>query len=154
VKLTKKQRAELREMFGGRCAYCGKPLGDRWHADHVEPVHRTPRLNRETGQWVYAGDMGWPERDTLANMMPACVPCNLYKFGFSLEDFRRMLENLPGALERNHSAWRNAARFGMVAVVKTKIVFYFEQVAAERAAGDSLSPPTGTESPAQSAMTH
>lgn len=23
MKLTKKQRAELREKFGGRCAYCG-----------------------------------------------------------------------------------------------------------------------------------
>ena len=38
--LTKKQRAELRMKFGGRCAYCGCELGDKWHADHVQPVIR------------------------------------------------------------------------------------------------------------------
>ncbi|MFW8236293.1 HNH endonuclease, partial [Klebsiella pneumoniae] len=38
--LTKKQRAELRMKFGGRCAYCGCELGDKWHADHVEAVRR------------------------------------------------------------------------------------------------------------------
>ena len=27
--LTKKQRAELRMKFGGRCAYCGCELGDK-----------------------------------------------------------------------------------------------------------------------------
>ncbi len=38
--LTKKQRAELRMKFGGRCAYCGCELGEKWHADHVKPVIR------------------------------------------------------------------------------------------------------------------
>lgn len=133
MKLTKAERAAVREMFGGLCAYCGQPLGERWHADHVEPVGRLPRLDRETGKWVYTGDMNRPERDTISNIMPACVPCNLYKWDNGIEGFRRMLENLPGALERNHSAWRNAARFGMVAVVRTQIVFHFEVVAAEAA---------------------
>ncbi|HCR5976064.1 TPA: HNH endonuclease, partial [Shigella flexneri] len=27
--LTKKQRAELRMKFGGRCAYCGCELGEK-----------------------------------------------------------------------------------------------------------------------------
>lgn len=39
--LTKKQRAELRMKFGGRCAYCGCELPEKgWHADHVEAVRR------------------------------------------------------------------------------------------------------------------
>lgn len=39
--LTKKQRAELRMKFGGRCAYCGCELPEKgWHADHVQPVAR------------------------------------------------------------------------------------------------------------------
>ncbi len=38
--LTKKQRTELRMKFGGRCAYCGCELSDKWHADHVEAVRR------------------------------------------------------------------------------------------------------------------
>ncbi|HHR4690493.1 TPA: HNH endonuclease, partial [Salmonella enterica] len=37
MSLTKKQRAELRMKFGGRCAYCGCVLPEKgWHADHVE----------------------------------------------------------------------------------------------------------------------
>lgn len=40
MKLTKKQRAELRDKFGGRCAYCGVDLPERWHADHYEAVKR------------------------------------------------------------------------------------------------------------------
>lgn len=39
--ITKKQRAELRMKFGGRCAYCGCELPEKgWHADHVEAVLR------------------------------------------------------------------------------------------------------------------
>lgn len=26
--------------LGGRCAYCGCELGEKWHADHVKPVIR------------------------------------------------------------------------------------------------------------------
>jgi len=41
AKLTKAQRAVLREKFGGRCAYCGCELPEKgWHADHLEPVMR------------------------------------------------------------------------------------------------------------------
>jgi hypothetical protein len=37
AKLTKAQRAELREKFGCRCACCGCPLPEKgWHADYVE----------------------------------------------------------------------------------------------------------------------
>lgn len=65
--LTKKQRAELRMKFGGRCAYCGCELGDKWHADHVQPVIR------------FDGKMLHQERDDINNMVPACHPCNLHK---------------------------------------------------------------------------
>ncbi|EPK4453012.1 HNH endonuclease, partial [Acinetobacter baumannii] len=40
MKLTKQQRAELKQKFGGHCAYCGELLGDKWHADHIEAVKR------------------------------------------------------------------------------------------------------------------
>lgn len=63
--LTKKQRAELRMKFGGRCAYCGCELGEKWHADHVKPVIR------------FDGNMLHQERDDISNMVPACHPCNL-----------------------------------------------------------------------------
>ena len=38
--LSKKQRAALREKWGGKCAYCGCDLGNNWHADHIEAVDR------------------------------------------------------------------------------------------------------------------
>lgn len=38
--MNKVERAALREMFGGRCAYCGCTLGDKWHADHDQSVGR------------------------------------------------------------------------------------------------------------------
>lgn len=40
MKLSKAERAALKQKFDGRCAYCGCELGDRWHADHVRPVTR------------------------------------------------------------------------------------------------------------------
>ncbi|TPT11925.1 HNH endonuclease, partial [Acinetobacter baumannii] len=30
MKLNKKQREELKQKFGGHCAYCGELLGDKW----------------------------------------------------------------------------------------------------------------------------
>ncbi|WP_349665206.1 HNH endonuclease, partial [Escherichia coli] len=70
--LTKKQRAELRMKFGGRCAYCGCELGEKWHADHVKPVIR------------FDGNMLHQERDDISNMVPAC---HLNRPGFPGECF-------------------------------------------------------------------
>jgi hypothetical protein len=30
--LNKEARSALKAKFGGRCAYCGVELGERWHA--------------------------------------------------------------------------------------------------------------------------
>ncbi len=79
--LTKKQRAELRMKFGGRCAYCGCELGEKWHADHVKPVIR------------FDGNMLHQERDDISNMVPECHPCNLHKHCSSLEDYRRIISD-------------------------------------------------------------
>ena len=38
--LTKKQREQIFNKFGGKCAYCGCELPIRWHADHIEPIYR------------------------------------------------------------------------------------------------------------------
>lgn len=54
MKLNKTQRAELKQKFGGHCAYCGILLGEKWHADHILPVRRDFRWvkNEETGNHV------------------------------------------------------------------------------------------------------
>jgi 5-methylcytosine-specific restriction endonuclease McrA len=124
VKLTKAQRATLREMFGGRCAYCGCELGDRWHADHVEAVHRE--------WWKKGGGVERPEHDTLENLMPACPPCNIDKHAMSLEDWRKKLQRATEVLTRNQPTYRHAKRFGLVVESGAAVVFYFERFAAEQ----------------------
>lgn len=112
--LTKTQRAELRMKFGGRCAYCGCELGDKWHADHVKPVIR------------FDGQMLHQERDDIANMVPACHPCNLHKHCNSLDDYRRIIDD--GRREFLHSGKGKAlVRMGLVEMKSDPVVFWFEQ---------------------------
>lgn len=74
-----------------------------------------------------------PERNTVANMMPACAPCNLHKGGHSLEGWRLYLERSAEIMRRDYSTFRAGVRFGIIAVNEQPIRFYFE----------TLIPPTG-----------
>lgn len=116
--LTKKQRAELRMKFGGRCAYCGCELGEKWHADHVQPVIR------------YVGSQGArmvnPELDVVDNLVPACHPCNLHKHCSSLDDYRRIIND--GRREFLVSGKGKAlVRMGLVDMKPDPVVFWFEK---------------------------
>lgn len=131
--LTKAQRADLRAMFGGRCGYCGQPLGDSFHADHVEAVRRGCGND---------GGMLRPDRDTVSNMLPACIPCNLFKGIHSIEQFRK---EIAAQVERarNYSVnYRTAERFGLVSPTGATVVFYFEAVAAGLSPSVPDIPPT------------
>src|SRR5690606_23920182 len=81
MKLTKSQRQALKEKYQGRCAYCGDLLGDRWHADHIEPIVRN---------WTN-GTCEHPERNTIENFNPSCPSCNIVKSSLSLENFRKII---------------------------------------------------------------
>ena len=130
--LTKAQRAVLREKFGGRCAYCGQPLSDKWHADHIENVDR--ELKHIPGRGLVAtGRMHRPERDTVENMNPSCVPCNLDKHAMTLEDWRGMIERSNEVLTRDVSTFRRALRYGLVQLNTQPVLFYFERVAQKEA---------------------
>lgn len=123
AKLTKAQRATLQAMFGGLCAYCGKPLGERWHADHLEPVLRgyaQPTASNPQGIFHQ-------HRDTIGNLMPACAPCNLDKTSYTLEQWRAKLAKSCESLMRYSSTYRHALRFGLVANTESPVVFYFER---------------------------
>lgn len=119
MSITKAQRAALREKFGGRCAYCGQPLGEKWHADHVEPLVRNDWLKVPRAP-------DYPHRDTLANMHPACVPCNLDKHSQSLESWRGNIQRSLEMLERDSGTFRRAVRYGLVRLEPKPVVFYFE----------------------------
>lgn len=123
--MTKKQEREyVRLRFGGNCAYCGHPLGDRWHRDHIEPVVREHKWVR--GKFVATGEVSFPDRDTVENSFPACPPCNLDKSGSSLQQWRLKLQRSSEILRRDASAYRHAVRFGLVVETPKPIVFFFE----------------------------
>lgn len=130
--LTKKQRAIVREKFGGRCAYCGCELPEKgWHADHVEAVFRKwefgERRSDGTRRTVATGEHSRPENDAIGNMFPACAPCNLFKATFTIELFRQEI-TVQADRARSYSVnFRTAERFGLVEVVEKPVVFWFEQ---------------------------
>lgn len=126
---TKKQREALRQKFGGRCAYCGCELTDM-HADHLEPVvrlHTDPWGNRLP---VAEQRLMNPERNVVANMMPACKGCNLHKGGYSLESWRTYIQRSAEIVRKQTSTFRTGERFGVITVSDAPVMFYFERAAA------------------------
>lgn len=118
MKLTKAQRAELKQKFGGHCAYCGELLGDKWHADHIDPIRRNWRENTSVH----------PERDVIENLNPACAPCNINKHSCSLEGFRKQIEHYRDVqLLRDSGTARHLIRFGLIEIKPNPVIFYFER---------------------------
>lgn len=132
MKLTKKQRSELREMFGGKCAYCGCELPEKgWHADHVQAVIRklefSGRQPNGMRKIVATGEHFRPENDTHENLFPACAPCNLFKASFDLECFREQITQQAERARLYSVNFRTAERFGQVQLTASPIVFWFEK---------------------------
>lgn len=130
---NKSQRDALRQKFGGRCAYCGGDLTDM-HADHLEPVIRI-----QTDPWgrrLPAAEcrMVKPERNTVANMMPACKGCNLHKGGYSLEGWRDIVQRSAEIVAKQTSTFRAGVRLGVIAVSNAPVTFYFERIATTASA--------------------
>ena len=117
MRLSKSDREKVRGMFDGRCAYCGGQLGERWHADHVEPVIRMGWLGRPPVA---------PENHRIENIMPACAPCNISKGSMQLETWRGWLAGHVTSLNRHHSIYRLAKAFGLVCETASSVVFHFE----------------------------
>lgn len=119
MKLSKIQREELKQKYGGHCAYCGSVLGDKWHADHIEPLRRNWWENTSVH----------PERDVIENLNPACPPCNINKHSCSLEGFRKQIEHYRDVqLLRDSGTARHLHRFGLLEIKQDPVVFYFEKV--------------------------
>ena len=126
-RLTKAERQAVWAKYGGRCAYCGCELPERWHVDHLKPVRR--RTWRRADQ----GELRWPQRHRLDNCMPSCPPCNIDKHARSLEAWREWLTAHLRSLQRQPN-YRLVRAHGLVAETDAPVVFYFERVAAEEAA--------------------
>jgi hypothetical protein len=116
-------REAIKNKFGGRCAYCGCELGQKWHKDHVKAVYRSDSY--ESGMWK-------PENDVEDNFYPACVPCNLFKSVFTIDEFRNEIALQAERAKKYSVNFRTAERFGLVEIKQKPIVFWFEQYQLER----------------------
>lgn len=139
MKLTPKQRAVLKMKFGGRCAYCGCELPEKgWHADHVEAVLRvSEQCMKSAAKGVFklraTGEVFNEAADCLENLFPACAPCNLLKTSYSLEMFRKQVSLQVERGMRSSVNFRTAARFGLIEVTATPVIFWFERYQQENA---------------------
>jgi 5-methylcytosine-specific restriction endonuclease McrA len=122
---SKAQREQLRRKFGGRCAYCGGVLVTM-HADHLKPCTRITR--DPYGRPLPAEEcrMIRPENNTVANMMPACAPCNLHKGGYTLEQWRDIIQRSAEIMRRANSTFKAGERFGIINVETKSVQFFFE----------------------------
>ena len=111
-------RKRLREMFGGKCAYCGKLLGKVFHADHIAPIYRG---------WIDVSRLRHSGKDVEENLFPACPRCNIRKATFSVEDFREEISMQLKRLQRDSSAFNLAEDFGIVSETRRPVVFWFEK---------------------------
>ncbi|MGP5436578.1 HNH endonuclease [Psychrobacter alimentarius] len=131
MNLTKAQRAELKQLYGGHCSYCGESLGEKWDADHYFSIRRN--WIRVNGKQVFT-DCENPENDCIENMKPSCKPCNLDKGSLHPEDWREMIVNKIVCLNRDSATYQKAKRFGLVVETNIEVVFYFEKYNEERTA--------------------
>lgn len=85
-----------------------------------------------TYKWVHdhwaADGLRRPENDVITNNNPACASCNIQKHSQSLEDFRNQIEQFVESLNKYHSIYRFAKRYGLVQETGKPVVFYFETV--------------------------
>lgn len=123
--MTKKQRLELFNKYGGKCAYCGCDLPERWHADHIKPVVRNPKYFQERDG---LGAFQKPENNTVENMNPSCPACNILKGSGTIESLRMNIENFVNSLNNYHNQYKFAKRYGLVKETNNRAVFYFEKI--------------------------
>lgn len=122
-KIHRNQRDQIAKRFDGRCAYCGQPLGENWHADHVEPILRGWSAQDAQTLGVAKG------ADSIENLVPSCACCNLRKSKMSVGLFRHEIRALPSRL-MEHPAFRLAVAFGVVKVNRApRVRFLFEELA-------------------------
>lgn len=142
--LTKTQKMQLLQKYGGCCAYCGIELGTRWQKDHVQPMVRTQRYVKndagvtqrdDRGQPIIETHITHPERDTLENLSPACIKCNNDKSSMTVERWRELIPHRIHTLNNDakYASYQKAKRFGLVVECDIKIVFWFEKYEAFRA---------------------
>ena len=114
--MNKACRKRVHDIFGGKCAYCGCELPERWHADNIEPIVRN---------W-WNGTCNHPELDVESNYFPSCPSCNILKSSFGIEIFRKGIQGYVNSLNQYSTQYKMAKKFGLVQETNVEVKFYFE----------------------------
>ena len=133
---TKKELEKLtKEMlfakYDGLCAFCGHPLGEKWHIWHIES-------NKTI---VTAKEVILPN-DTYENKEPACISCNTTRNNNSHGDRKLDVEGFRSALYWEFEFLRNGmtyatiykkmVKYGLIEETGREIGFYFEKIKQQK----------------------
>ena len=133
MKLSKKQRDELRRKYDGKCAYCGNDLPKVWHADHFIACRRD-LVSVRTGVGTYrlqSVGSGNPDANVIENFMPSCAPCNISKSIYTLEQWRMYHEKQIEYLNEYSKKYRMAKAYGLIQETGAKVIFHFEKLSGQ-----------------------
>lgn len=130
--MSKKIRKKIYDKTDGKCYYCGCALPERWHKDHLHPLHRNPIGHRdENGKLLkveYRDDnCEHPDRDCFENLVPACPRCNIRKSTLTVEGFREVIQDQVNQLNSHSNQYELAKDFGLIEETENEVVFYFEK---------------------------
>lgn len=105
---SKDVRAKVHAMFGGRCAYCGKPIAPRqMRVDHVVPV--------------YSGGA-----NDISNYMPSCQDCNHIKSAADIESLREAVTDFLRTIKKD-IRYRMLLAYGLIQETPHEIKFLYEK---------------------------
>lgn len=127
MKINKSTRIKIQNKHEGKCAYCGCELQKGWHIDHLEPIVRDSKWNRDKGRFEQTGTCRKPENETLENYNPSCASCNIQKNSFTIEQFRYNIKQFVISLNKYSTQYKFAKKYGLVSENDIEVKFYFEK---------------------------
>lgn len=106
-------RKRIRELvyqkYDGHCAYCGREIA----LEDMQVDHIISRYKNGT--------------DDLENFNPACRMCNFRKGVYTIEQFRREIQDQAETAMKTFGN-RMSSVFGLISYTPHEITFYFEKV--------------------------
>jgi 5-methylcytosine-specific restriction endonuclease McrA len=126
--MKKKDRQIVFEKYNGKCSYCGCELVKGWHVDHIEPIIRDSKWNKDKGRFVQTGTYRKVENETSENYNPACASCNIQKNQFTVEQFRNNIKQFVNSLNQYSTQYKFAKRYGLITETDIEVKFYFETI--------------------------
>ena len=132
---NKKQRTDVYNKLGGRCAYCGEEITyKQMQVDHIVPQYnfinaiknKNNDHNTIYGVPEFLFHLQLEDCDHIDNLMPACRVCNKWKDTFSIEQFRIEISKQVERARKYSRNFRMAEKYGLIAERPSKVTFYFE----------------------------